>query len=72
MNAQIEKPNKRRNLLRWQENRLRRLDGLLHNYALRLGEAQCSWHFKRILNRRHQLANTIQIAWSKQSKLKKH
>lgn len=49
-----ENPNKRRNLLRWQENRLRRLDGKIDRAPT-----------ERRLARRHQLANAIQVAWAK-------
>ena len=51
-----ENPNKRRNLLRWQENRLRRLDGKIDREPT-----------ERRLARRHQLANAIQVAWAKRA-----
>lgn len=67
-----EKQNKRKNLLRWQENRLRRIDSKLDSLALyrslSYGARMCDVSAEseeRCRARGSQLANVIQVAWGK-------
>lgn len=55
MNSLRERKGKRIDIVRWQQNRLRRLRAI-------------ETPTQRQRNRAHQLANTIQIAWAKSRK----
>ena len=69
---QKEKRSKRRNLLLWQENRLRRLNSKLESVelyrSLARGASICDVSdesINRCLDRAHRLACDIQIEWSR-------
>lgn len=68
-----EKPTKRRNLTRWRENRMRRMDFQINRFSKgRTEEDLATWpEFQRLLNRGSQLANQVQIDWANRKKNKK-
>lgn len=70
MSALNHKPTKRRNLVRWMENRLRRIDAKLKNaancHAFLVAYADFSGQsLARCRDRGHRLASDVQYAWTK-------
>ncbi len=66
---------KRRNLTRWQENRLRRLDYKLAEYEVSCTKTSPFYDFspaaiKRCRARAHELACAVQIAWGNENAAK--
>jgi hypothetical protein len=60
------RPDKRRNLTRWQENRLRRLDAKIARAGRADGVCDMSPEsVNRCRDRAHRLAHEVQEAWSK-------
>lgn len=68
-----EKPNKRRNIARWRENRLRRLDHEISRHRRKAwSDIESSPEGRRILDRASQLANQVQIDWDQAAKQKRN